>query len=402
MSNETSPFLTADTLAPLSIGSSLNLVLFTLEVVQATQYFRSSARSRDSVFLKLAVSANLLADLVGTAACCATNYLYTTTYWGDVEAIKEPCWPLIAVVFAGGVALAVSQFFMIGQYWQMSRHHFVFALLLITLLAAATGIFGSGVLMALSLNVQSNPMWLVFMFLALIASVVGTVLVSPLLFWQLSKRNDTSGKYILGTLVETGTPTAVVTIITCFTLAFGPTRETMVWVPFAFILARVYSCTTLFVLNRRPTPASALANILDVPGAGPSKRPVGMMVFNKPPVTVMDDTDAFRISRKKIEIDSDSSSDVSRNLNEELADMEDDEEEVAGSRKESFASSRASISSIRDQFEVRSDSPSEYCPSPEYCASPEPEPQSPRVPWGSSPNSPLPFGPLAQVDLSSK
>lgn len=110
----------------------------------------------------------------------------------------------------------------------------------------------------------------------------------------------------------------------------------------------------------------------------------------------MDDADAFRISRKKIEIDSDSSSDVSRNLNEELADMEDDEEEVAGSRKESFASSRrASISSIRDQFEVRSDSPSEYCGSPEYCASPEPEPQSPRVPWGSSPNSPLPFGSLA-------
>jgi hypothetical protein len=56
-------------------------VLFTLEVVQATQYFRSSARPRDSVFLKLAVSANLLADLVGTAACCATSYLYTTTYW---------------------------------------------------------------------------------------------------------------------------------------------------------------------------------------------------------------------------------------------------------------------------------------------------------------------------------
>lgn len=125
--------------------------------------------------------------------------------------------------------------------------------------------------------------------------MVGTVLVSPLLFWQLSKRNDTSGKYILGTLVETGTPTAVVTIITCFTLAFGPTRETMgeppilqasarltiafsiVWVPFAFILARVYSCTTLFVLNRRPTPASALANILDVPGAGSCAYPLQLL-----------------------------------------------------------------------------------------------------------------------------
>lgn len=70
-----------------------------------------------------------------------------------MEAIKEPYWPLIVVVFAGGVALAVSQFFMIGRYWQMcvctafegdtrlltfrrSRHHFVFGLLLITLLGA--------------------------------------------------------------------------------------------------------------------------------------------------------------------------------------------------------------------------------------------------------------------------
>jgi hypothetical protein len=99
MSNETSLFLTPGRLGyvlfspdiicpltmhilrPLSIGSSLNVALFTLEILQAINYFRSIARPRDSLFIKLVVTVNLFADLVGTAACCATTYLYTVAYW---------------------------------------------------------------------------------------------------------------------------------------------------------------------------------------------------------------------------------------------------------------------------------------------------------------------------------
>ncbi|KAF7359109.1 hypothetical protein MSAN_01252400 [Mycena sanguinolenta] len=330
MSNETSPFLTSDRLAPFPIGSWVNLVFFTVQTFQTIHYFRSGARPRDSFFIKLAVITNLFADLAGTVACCATTFLYTATYWGDEEAIKKLYWPLTVLVFAVGVALAVSQFFMIIRYWQMTKHHVVFSFLFMILLGAITGIFGSGVLLALSLD-DETVLRVIFMSLGLVASAVGSVLVSPLLFWQIRKRYETRWKSALGTLVETGTFTAVVTIVICCTVPFGRLRETMMWIPFAFVLGPVYSCTLLFALSRRPEPANPLNGIIDTYTAHPPKskahRPVGMMVLNMPP-TVMEDADAFRLTKKKIElpgrdVDSDSSSDVSRNLNEELEDMEE-------------------------------------------------------------------------------
>ncbi|KAJ6500747.1 hypothetical protein C8R45DRAFT_80034 [Mycena sanguinolenta] len=382
MSNETSPFLTPDRLAPFPIGSWANLVFFTVQVVQTIHYFRSNARPRDSVFIKLAVITNLLADLVGTAACCATTFLYTSTYWGNEEAIKKSYWPLTVLVFAIGVALAVSQFFMIIRYWQMSKHHVVFSFLFMILLGAVTGIFGSGILLALSLD-DETVLRVIFMSLGLLASVVGSIMISPLLFWQICKRYDTRWKYALGTLVETGAFTAVVTIVICSTLPFGGLRETMVWIPFAFVLGPVYSCTTLFALSRRPESASPLHGLIDTYTAHPPKskaqRPVGMMVLNMPP-TVMEDADAFQLTKKKIklpgrDVDSDSSSDVSRNLNDELEDMEE-----SSSRRESVSSRRASVSSAGAQSEEEPYTPSNYS----EAQIPDVEPQSPRVPWGTA------------------
>ncbi|KAF8191622.1 hypothetical protein K438DRAFT_898339 [Mycena galopus ATCC 62051] len=399
MSNETSTFLTPtflapNRLAPFPIGSWANLVLFTVEVVQAIHYFRSNARPRDSVFLKLAVITNLLADLAGTAACCATTYLYTTTYWGDAEAINKQYWPLTVIVFTIGVTLAVSQFFMITRYWHMTKHHVVFSLLSIILLGAVTGIFGSGVLLVLTLENENmkNIIRVVFMSLALLASVVGNVLISPLLFRQICKRSHTIGsrwKYKFGTLAEAGTLTAVVSIVICSTIPSREIRDTMVWIPFAFILARVYSCTMLFALSRRPESATArTGNATETSHVGAptftkpkGARDVGMMVLKMPPVAVMDDADAFRLTKKKIEIyegrEFDSDSDISRNLNDELEDMDE-----PGSRRQSLsASRRASLSSAGDGAD-RPYSPSNYSEAPDV------EPQSPRIPWGSRSASP--------------
>lgn len=246
--------------------------------------------------------------------------------------------------------------------------------------------------MALSWDVESmlrdvNPSFR----LALLAPVVGSVLISLLLTWQIRKRNDTSW---ICTLVETGALSAAAAITCSASSARLTIAALTVWIPFVFILGRVYSCTTLFVLDRCLESASALTgNFIETAhvGAPTSKGPrdVGMMVLSMPPVTVMDDADAFRLTQKKIglqsrgrelEVDSDASSDISRNLNEELREMEEQ-----GSRRASSLSSsrRASLSSDGNQSET----PSEY---PE---SPDPEPQSPRIPWGSisllvSPRSP--------------
>ncbi|KAJ7765760.1 hypothetical protein B0H16DRAFT_1524294 [Mycena metata] len=368
MLNETSVFLTPDRLAPLSIGSWVNLVLFTLEVVQATQYFRSSARPRDSLFVKLGVGVNLLADLVGTTACCATSYLYGITYWGNTEALEKRYWPLTVLFITVGVVTAVSQFFMVVRYWQMTRHHIVFALMVLILLSAVAGIFGSGVLMALSLSVD-RMLHDGLVFLALIASAVGSALVSTLLLAQFCARNDNSitrpsfPKRVVCALLETGTSTTLVIIIGSATAAFEKTRHTMVWIVFAFIIARVYSCTMLFVLSRRSESRSTrVGNAFETGYTDKDQGMADLMSFTKPAptVAVMEDSDAFRLTKKKIELqerDFDSDSDVSRNLNDELHQI--DREVRDGSRKSSFASSR------RESFDsAGEDSPSEYPGSP--------------------------------------
>ncbi|KAJ7042008.1 hypothetical protein C8F04DRAFT_1078010 [Mycena alexandri] len=386
MSNETFAFLTPDRLAPLSVGSWVNLVLFTLEFVQATQYFRSSARPRDSLFIKLGVGLNLLANLVGTMACCATTHLYTVTYWGNTEALDTRYWPLTVLIITVGVVTAVSQLFMVIRYWQMTRHHLVFALMVLILLSAVAGIFGSGVLMALSLTVD-RMLHDGLVFLALIASAVGSALVSILLLAQFCKRNDNPIsswsllKRVFCALLETGTLTTLVIITGSGTAAFEKTRHAMVWIVFAFIIARVYSCTMLFALSRRSeSTTTRVGNAFEVGYTDKDQEMVDQISLAKPgvssyadvlphptlihlfqpPVAVLEDSDAFQLTKKKIELherDFDSDSDVSRNLNDELHNM--DREVRGGSRKSSFASSR------RESFDsAGEDSPSEYPGSP--------------------------------------
>ncbi|KAJ7184535.1 hypothetical protein C8R46DRAFT_1064348 [Mycena filopes] len=367
MSNETSPFVTSDTLAPLAIGGWLNLVLFTVEVVQATQYFRSAARPRDSVFIKLGVGLNLLADFVGTLACCATTYLYTLTYWGNTEALEKRYWPLTVIVITVGVATAVSQLFMIMRYWQMTRHHIVFALMVLILLGAVAGIFGSGVLMALSLDVE-RMLHDGLVLLGVLASIVGTAVMSSLLFVQLCKRNDycvtkwNFPKRIACALLETGTITTLVVITGSAMAAYMKTRYTMVWIIFAFIVARVYSCTMLFALSMRPKSTLAMTgNAAQAVDTSDLKfAPVEKdQTISKPPVplvAVLEDSDAFRLTKKKIDLherDFDSDSDVSRNLNDELHDMDRED------RRSSFTYSRRESLESRDE-----DSASEYPGSP--------------------------------------
>ncbi|KAJ7700811.1 hypothetical protein B0H17DRAFT_1046713 [Mycena rosella] len=371
MSNATSPFLTPDRLTSLAVGSWVNMVLFTLECMQAVQYFRSQTRRTDSAFTKLGVSVNLGADVAGTAACCATTYLYLVTDWGIVEALETQHWTLTGVTFTVGVVTAVSQFFMISRYWQMTRRHVVFSLLLLLLIGALTGIFGTGVLMALSPNAK-GVLLDAFLLLSLIASSAGNALVSLLSFWQRCKRNDAqAAKWylphrILAALIETGTVTTAVTVAGAV-VTLGSVRDTRIWIAFAFIQARVYSCTMLFVLLGRPESASAgKAKAAEAALASSEKQAAaGAMV---PPASLMDDADAFRLTRKRIELhdhEYDSAdSDVSRNLNNELRDM-------GRSPRPSWSSDGSEARGRHPAVLSRSvsESPSEYPMSP----SPEPE-----------------------------
>ncbi|KAJ7778773.1 hypothetical protein DFH07DRAFT_765982 [Mycena maculata] len=377
MSNETFPFLTPDKLAPLAIGSWVTVVLFGIEGLQAARYFRSKARRRDGAFVKLGVSFNLLADAVGTMACCAATYLYTVIYWGNDEGLAKQYWPLPFVVFTVGAVTAVSQLFMISRHWQTTKQHYVFALLILILAAAVTGIFGIGVLMALKPNATSMLLD-TFLYLALFASAVGTVLVSPLLFWQLCRKSTipiTGWNFIprvVSLLFEAGFLTAAVTVAGVAT-SFGTLRDERIWIAFAFVQARVYSCTMLFALHTGPESETDGTTAAMALTSNEHLIPPPMIESKSAPATVMEDNDAFRLTRKKIELhgrEFDSSSDVSRNLNDELNEIEQD----GASRQPSLDGSDGGHLDIPS----RSSTPSDYPRSPSPNGHHSPWPLSPR------------------------
>lgn len=58
------------------IGSYVNVMLYTLELVEAyIYYFVSPRSSRDHIFLKVCVATSLVSDTVGTIGVCALSFI---------------------------------------------------------------------------------------------------------------------------------------------------------------------------------------------------------------------------------------------------------------------------------------------------------------------------------------
>ncbi|KAJ7118991.1 hypothetical protein C8R44DRAFT_982695 [Mycena epipterygia] len=291
--------------------------IITLEVLQAIHYLRSNARHRDSVFIKLAVGVNLVADLIGIMACSATTYFYVVKYW-----------------ICG---------FLPSHYWQITKNHVVFAVLPVVLAAAVTGVFASGVVTAL----QQNPQQLVILnFLALSGTAAGNVLISV----EDDLRVDRNGEYHNS---RDGHHCC------------DRVRATMLWIAFAFIQARIYSCTMLFVLQQRLESASALTGTAVESAHTDKENCDSAMMFasvlgnlsvrfdshldsHGQHATVVEHENVSQLMEKKMELhrrdfDSDLSSDVNRNPSEELRETEEDGSPRASS---SSAGERSNISSV--------------------------------------------------------
>ena len=67
------------------IGSYLNVMLYTLELVEAYMYFFASPRSlKDPIFLKCCVATSLVSDTVGTIGVCALTFVVSAPKCYDI------------------------------------------------------------------------------------------------------------------------------------------------------------------------------------------------------------------------------------------------------------------------------------------------------------------------------
>ncbi|KAF7298514.1 hypothetical protein MKEN_01376800 [Mycena kentingensis (nom. inval.)] len=364
------PFLTAGSLLPLTLGTWISLVLLTSELFLAGRYFSSKTAKADFLLLKLGIATNLVLDIFGVAACCAATYYYNRCGLGQ----------------DGGDC--ATQLFMVLRYWLMTRHHVVFAFLILVLATSLAGTFGTGAVMIISPDGQ-NVLATVFLYLDIVASSVDTGLTAILLFARkklektdvLAYPRSSLPKRFFSGLIETGTLTAAVTIAGSIT-SFGA--------------ARIARMDRLRVRRRTSILLHCALYSVLAPGARRAPR-VDLPAGQRPAVPRGSNNGhgrrgRVRITKKRIELhnrnrnrgrgadgdDSDSSSDVSRNLNAEIDSMEkghghgrsrrasessasvyDDEDEEEDDEKSVYDAEREEDEDVEVVI-PRADTPSEY------------------------------------------
>ncbi|KAM0750121.1 hypothetical protein T439DRAFT_356770 [Meredithblackwellia eburnea MCA 4105] len=84
----------------LLAGSWVNIVLLTLEGLQAWRYY--TLYPKDGLILKGAVGLSLASDIMSTILNCMAVYLYTIKHWGDPQyvMVQPICMPLILLTIA--------------------------------------------------------------------------------------------------------------------------------------------------------------------------------------------------------------------------------------------------------------------------------------------------------------
>ncbi|KAH9476902.1 hypothetical protein JR316_0010818 [Psilocybe cubensis] len=107
-------------LGPQLIGTLINTVLYTVEVLLAATYFRSPRGKRERRGIALAVIFNLAVDTVGSTVVCISAYTFYVTFWGNANSISNTHWSLIVNIITNAITAFVVQGFLTYRFWKLS------------------------------------------------------------------------------------------------------------------------------------------------------------------------------------------------------------------------------------------------------------------------------------------
>ncbi|KAF9453736.1 hypothetical protein P691DRAFT_658088, partial [Macrolepiota fuliginosa MF-IS2] len=227
------------------IGTFLNLMVYTLVLGQAYEYYTNRVRAKkDKLVIKLGIVLNLLSDTVGSAAACVLIFLYTVPYWA-----QKNQWPLIVILFTTTLNALVVQCFMVHRYFKMSRNFFVTVLLILFF----SSMFRNGVASARHPSLVKRYKQIRYIGVGLSGAVLADIGITIALLWQLRRFSECS-KATAGLLqrisvvvIKTGTVTSLFAAASLVAYLVRP--ESQVSVTLLLLLGRVYTSTMLFTLN---------------------------------------------------------------------------------------------------------------------------------------------------------
>ncbi|KAJ7577170.1 hypothetical protein C8J56DRAFT_896626 [Mycena floridula] len=222
-----------DFFGSLLIGSWVNTMLYTLEIVAVVTYFSKCARN-DPRRILVAVIIVFLLDTAGTLGIWLDVYLYTVSHWGQVTYIKTQTWThcFPGAVFPDSAVLAL--------HTTKARR----CILVCTYLVLNNNYTDR----SNNPNVVMANIWLVFTALADIAISIALIrhLVTQEVAFQATKR-------LLRRIVAMTLGTGLLTSFgaTAVLLSFVININSNVSTGICYCLGRVYALTMMYNLNWR-------------------------------------------------------------------------------------------------------------------------------------------------------
>ncbi|KAJ7677666.1 hypothetical protein B0H17DRAFT_1334235 [Mycena rosella] len=238
----------------LLLGTYFNSALLVMEILQLAHYFRHMNKN-DGWMINHVVGIAAFVNLVDTFMTYHSVYLYTVTYWGNVQYLAIQNWPIVVHFVATGFVGTLVQGFMLYRFWRMTQHSITVAILGLFSLASFAGSIGTAVDTSLHPFFSQRGSAGLYVTLWLISGMVADVGIAASLVWRLHrvKTDNQPMKGLLRRLItsaiSTGTSTSVIAVIAVFAYLHEPSSNVPVSV--TFILGRVYSCTMLYLLNNR-------------------------------------------------------------------------------------------------------------------------------------------------------
>ncbi|KAF8315027.1 hypothetical protein DL93DRAFT_2079695 [Clavulina sp. PMI_390] len=247
--------LAKDVVAPLLIGSFINLTLFGMLILQTLNYFRHA--KNDQLKLKLIVGALTVTETWNTLVVAFIGYQYTILYFGDVQRIVEASVLFEMLTMSCTLSSCIVQsFFALRVKWLTGQIWLPYIIIV-----AAIFQFGCGVTVG-TVGVYRihdfarlhdlNPIIILW----LTCGVLNDIAISASLVHYLHKHqtgfqdtDDLIGK-IIRAVVQTGAITVVWSIIDLTIFLVYTTNLHFV---FTISLAKLYANCMLSSLNARST-----------------------------------------------------------------------------------------------------------------------------------------------------
>ncbi|KAJ7281079.1 hypothetical protein C8J57DRAFT_1464356 [Mycena rebaudengoi] len=224
-------------LGALLVGTWVNSLLYTVEVIQAVYYYRNF--KHDNWMLKLLVSSAIAIDSVSMFANYASVYLFDPLY-----------------VFATAIVSASVQSFLAVRYWLLARNKFITFTLFFFITVATGGAFASGITLAIFPEYTNRRKAIIPATTWLITEAVTDISIASALLWEFRKAKsmfketqrracDLLNRLVTQT-IQTGTAGASLAL--AIVIAFLVNKESNVPTGMAYTLGRVYCITMVRIL----------------------------------------------------------------------------------------------------------------------------------------------------------